>query len=236
MLKRLIYALCLFALLSPALSAQTGRIWIEPDTTYFPRDTFLTFTVKCDAGLVDFKGIHFDLDMNGSGIVIAPADDPADTTVQPGNMFVDNDTMTFFWNTFWTDSTRLTADIFVLTDSQTVSGPGDLLVIRMNTVRFGASDVTIAGLKIRDRFNQEIPVTAEDAWIRVCQFVGDVNADNRILIDDLTYLVAWLWKDGPDPIPLAAGDLDCSGDLNVADITTLVAYLFLGGTICDACL
>ena len=32
----------------------------------------------------------------------------ADTTVSLGNLFVENDTMTFLWDYFWTDSTRLT--------------------------------------------------------------------------------------------------------------------------------
>jgi len=54
---------------------------------------------------------------------------------------------------------------------------------------------------------------------------GDVN------IADLTYLVAYLFQGGPDPVPLAAGNIDCSTseEPNIADLTYMVAYLFSGG-------
>jgi hypothetical protein len=62
---------------------------------------------------------------------------------------------------------------------------------------------------------------------------GNVDNDPSDLVNvaDLTYLVAYLFQGGPDPVCLPEGNVD--GDpgetINVADLTYLVAYLFQGG-------
>jgi len=62
---------------------------------------------------------------------------------------------------------------------------------------------------------------------------GDVNNDGATApnVADLTYLVAFLFRNGPPPpVPTAA---DCNGQggdtINVADLTYLVNYLFRSG-------
>ncbi len=58
---------------------------------------------------------------------------------------------------------------------------------------------------------------------------GDMDGEPGLNVADLTYLVAFLFSGGPDPIPYEAGNIDCLDDINVADLTYLVAYLFSGG-------
>ena len=59
---------------------------------------------------------------------------------------------------------------------------------------------------------------------------GDCDFSGRINVADLTYLVAYLFTQGPAPIPIPeAGDFDCHGEINVVDLTLLVNYLFFGG-------
>ncbi len=59
---------------------------------------------------------------------------------------------------------------------------------------------------------------------------GDMDGEPELNVADLTYLVDYLFKGGPPPVPLKAGDLDeCIGDINVADLSYLVDYLFRGG-------
>ncbi len=61
---------------------------------------------------------------------------------------------------------------------------------------------------------------------------GDSNFSGRIDISDLTYFVAFLFNEGPYPIPVdIAGDYNCSSDLTVSDLTKLVEYLFQNGSI-----
>jgi len=64
-----------------------------------------------------------------------------------------------------------------------------------------------------------------------CDFIcGDVSNDEYVNILDVTYLICYLYKDGPLPIPmLDAGDLNNSGDVNILDITHLINYLYKSG-------
>ncbi len=60
--------------------------------------------------------------------------------------------------------------------------------------------------------------------------LGDPNLDGAIDVADVIYLVNYLFKGGPLPLPiLESGDANCDGHVNVADIVYLVAYLFKGG-------
>lgn len=60
--------------------------------------------------------------------------------------------------------------------------------------------------------------------------LGDPNSDGAINVADIIYLVNYLFKGGPVPLPiLESGDANCDGKVNVADIVYLVAYLFKGG-------
>ncbi|MBU8932375.1 MAG: hypothetical protein KOO62_00060 [candidate division Zixibacteria bacterium] len=66
---------------------------------------------------------------------------------------------------------------------------------------------------------------------RTVLYHGDLNFDGQIIIGDLTYLVAYLFTGGPEPLPhYDAGDFDCVNNLNVADLTALVSHLFQGGS------
>ena len=58
---------------------------------------------------------------------------------------------------------------------------------------------------------------------------GDANADGIINVGDIVYLVTYLYKGGPSPIPPEAGDANCDGVVNVGDIVYLVSYLYKGG-------
>lgn len=72
-----------------------------------------------------------------------------------------------------------------------------------------------------------LTVTASPAYI-----CGDMNGDeNGPNVDDLTYMVNYLFKGGPAPPVTEAADVDSSGALNVSDLTQMVDYLFKGGTI-----
>jgi len=63
---------------------------------------------------------------------------------------------------------------------------------------------------------------------------GDING-NKIGpdVEDLTYLVNYLFLGGPNPVVELVADMDGSCDVNVSDLTYLVAYLFTGGPAPD---
>jgi hypothetical protein len=63
---------------------------------------------------------------------------------------------------------------------------------------------------------------------------GDADADGLANITDAVYLIAYIFSDGPPPMPLAAGDADCDGIANITDAVYLIAYIFSDGPApCD---
>jgi Zn-dependent M28 family amino/carboxypeptidase len=58
---------------------------------------------------------------------------------------------------------------------------------------------------------------------------GDVNHDGRVNIQDITFLINYLYKGGP--APSALNDADANGDcsINIRDITYLIKYLYQSG-------
>jgi hypothetical protein len=58
---------------------------------------------------------------------------------------------------------------------------------------------------------------------------GDADDSGEIDIDDVVYLIAYIFSGGPPPDPIEAGDADCSGDIDIDDVVYLIAYIFSGG-------
>ncbi|NIM98492.1 MAG: hypothetical protein GTO24_10560 [candidate division Zixibacteria bacterium] len=59
--------------------------------------------------------------------------------------------------------------------------------------------------------------------------IGDANADGTVDGSDVVYLINYLFRFGPEPVPLWVGDVNCNGDVNSGDIVYLISYLFRGG-------
>ena len=63
---------------------------------------------------------------------------------------------------------------------------------------------------------------------------GDVNASGFVDIDDVVYLVSYVFSEGPPPAAFEAADVDCSGGVDIDDVVYLVNYIFAGGNSpCD---
>jgi len=58
---------------------------------------------------------------------------------------------------------------------------------------------------------------------------GDANADKKVSVADVVYLINFLFKNGPAPYPFPAGDVNCDGYVTVSDVVYLINYLFKGG-------
>jgi hypothetical protein len=74
--------------------------------------------------------------------------------------------------------------------------------------------------------------TGDDyATIKYIEFLrGDANKDGKVTVADVVYLINYLFKGGPVPIPgTIVGDANCDGKVTVADVVYLINYLFKGG-------
>lgn len=58
---------------------------------------------------------------------------------------------------------------------------------------------------------------------------GDANSDCNIDVLDVSYLVDFLYTQGPPPDPIESGDANGDGIINLFDTTYIIAYLYLGG-------
>ncbi|PKK82391.1 MAG: hypothetical protein CVT49_13970 [candidate division Zixibacteria bacterium HGW-Zixibacteria-1] len=58
---------------------------------------------------------------------------------------------------------------------------------------------------------------------------GDANGDWAMNLLDITYLINYLYKDGPEPIDLNNGDPNRSCAVNILDVTYLINYLYKSG-------
>ncbi len=69
------------------------------------------------------------------------------------------------------------------------------------------------------------------------EITGDVNVNGTITSADIIYLVGYVFKSGPTPLPCeASGDVNCSENVTSADIIYLVNHVFRSGPLpCDAC-
>jgi hypothetical protein len=57
---------------------------------------------------------------------------------------------------------------------------------------------------------------------------GDANADGKVTVSDVVYLINYLFKGGPEPW-LAYSDANGDGKVTVSDVVYLINYLFKGG-------
>jgi len=59
--------------------------------------------------------------------------------------------------------------------------------------------------------------------------IGDANNSGFIDIDDITWVIAYIFSGGPPSDPLRAMDADCSGSTDIDDVVYLISYVFAGG-------
>lgn len=59
--------------------------------------------------------------------------------------------------------------------------------------------------------------------------VGDADGSGGIDIDDVVYLINYIFSGGPTPDPYGSGDADCSRAIDIDDVVYLINYIFSAG-------
>lgn len=94
--------------------------------------------------------------------------------------------------------------------------------VSQTAVGFGSS----ASFRLSHGFWQQIgaggPCDAE---------IGDADESGGIDIDDVVYLIAYIFSGGLPPVPyaVASGDATCECVVDIDDVVYLIAYIFSGG-------
>jgi hypothetical protein len=66
-------------------------------------------------------------------------------------------------------------------------------------------------------------------YILAQNMCGDVNHDQTINILDITFIISYLYDNGPGPEPADLGDVNADGDINIIDISYLITYIYQFG-------
>lgn len=233
-MKKYLLLFIILLFLNSSVISQTGEIWINIEENYVQRDTYFVATVKCDLYLQNVKALRLDIEVDPNILAYdTTLNFPNDSiAVKLGGLFGSDEINSVYFNYIWNSASRLTVDMAYLLDSATISGPGHLLVIPIPTIGFGESDITIVGAYATDRYGQDIPIQLRNVipWVKVCQFVGDVNADNAIDIDDAVYFVDYAFKGGLPPNPMESANYNCDDIIvDIDDLVYMVDWIFYGG-------
>ncbi len=99
------------------------------------------------------------------------------------------------------------------------------------TISHTWTDTGIYSVRVqaKDDLDQETGWMESSSIIIHSFLSGDCNGDLTVDILDITYLIAFLYKDGPMPDPYAAGDANGNVVVNILDITYLINYKYRGG-------
>jgi hypothetical protein len=216
---------------------QTGVISAVVDTNFFPKDTIT------EEGTHYWRVKAFTTDGQDSSeysevwsfVVDFTAPDAPDLLLPENGTVTNNPTPLFDWTTSTDSSPPVTYDLYISIDStfpldintrvyadltESESTPPDSLVEdSISYWRVAAKD----GVG-----NQSLSTTFT---VRFADWIcGDVDGlGGNPNVADLSYLVEYLFFEGPPPPVLEAANVDGVGGINVADLTYLVEYLFFEG-------
>jgi agmatine/peptidylarginine deiminase len=58
---------------------------------------------------------------------------------------------------------------------------------------------------------------------------GDANGDGLVDIDDVVWLISYIFSAGSPPYPYESGDVDCQSGIDIDDVVYLIGYIFSQG-------
>ena len=221
----------LLVLVSAQALFAAPAFYLIPDSTVVFRDSLFDVFMPVDAASANLKAFSVEITFNRNVIRTDSL------SVTEGTLLATAGLPTFFWVGFSPDSATLYVDGAILGDGFTASGSGVLAYIRFYTIGFGESDIEFISIRARNGDNEPLLYDPVNGWVKVCQFVGDVNADNRITVSDVVYMINWIFGGGPEPIPdQLVGDVNCDATANISDVVYLIDYIFGGGPApCGPC-
>lgn len=102
------------------------------------------------------------------------------------------------------------------------SESGDVL-LDIKPYTFGTGNVTMRVTSLTN------PSLTDSITFTLYVRRGDANGDGKTTVSDVVFLVNYLFKGGPAPVPLESGNANCDTKVTISDVVYLVNYLFKGG-------
>ncbi|MBU1319947.1 MAG: PQQ-binding-like beta-propeller repeat protein [candidate division Zixibacteria bacterium] len=89
-------------------------------------------------------------------------------------------------------------------------------------------DTTIQDYTVTAQLNDDRSLSASGSFTFIGKIRGDVNYDMHVNLLDITVLASYIFKSGNPPCPIESGDADLSGDIDIDDVVSLIAYIYCG--------
>jgi len=109
------------------------------------------------------------------------------------------------------------------------------VIFRANELDFGMYEGQI-NVNCDDPANPTMSVPVSLLVYDNSYICGDADGSGAVDIDDVVYIITYLFASGPAPDPLESAEVDCSGSIDIDDAVYLIEYLFAGGPDpCEGC-
>ncbi len=115
---------------------------------------------------------------------------------------------------------------------QVISSGGDIDGSSTNFQLSGTVGQTAVGVGSSTNFGLGHGFWQESEGVVPCDCIpGDANNDGQVNVGDAVYLIAYIFKGGPPPVPypICNGDANCDCTVNVGDAVYIISYVFKGG-------
>ena len=112
---------------------------------------------------------------------------------------------------------------------------GDAVELEVIIPRFLASYQPIWGTVLQEytvagQFTDETSFSVTGRVTIIGHRAGDINRDGAVNISDLTYLIDFIFRGGPQPPVMELADVNGScGQANIVDLTYFIGFIFRGG-------
>jgi hypothetical protein len=90
-------------------------------------------------------------------------------------------------------------------------------------------DINVLDFWVSGEYDDEVSFLAPGSVTIIGKLYGDSNGDGLVDIDDVVFLLQFMFAGGPAPAELIFGDNNCSGEIDIDDVIYLIEYIFGGG-------
>jgi hypothetical protein len=196
----------------------------------------IVFSVNANGHRISGLAFPFEINFSGSNII--------GMLSQPGNVVPSEAALTAFesshFNPSWLDGMGTDSAQYLFTDlgGDAWEGNGEVWRIDVEpldtgTIRFDSILLPPANqLNAWNDNAQVLPKVWLGDGLEITVYIptGDVNGTGTITAADIVYLVGFVFKSQPAPLPCeACGDADCSGEVTASDIIYLVNHALKSG-------
>jgi len=134
----------------------------------------------------------------------------------------------------WYENPQPTKEQYIIIDGRCDDLPGYLIgttPIEFDSLAVGETPFSTVPLTGTLSLDGTLTFTSNKPDFVCDCFPGDANNSGNLNILDVTYLINYLYKGGPAPMPypLCNGDANCNCAVNILDATYLINYLYIMG-------